>query len=174
MLPPPHPNPESEKCIADKRPPVGRRYRPKLLVHVFIGSRLAKLAEEGDTMTAKDKAINYAGMLFGGVVGTVVALFIYRRTMARAAELEAEAVLAAQGEDGLVGGDEGGYEDADAEESRLMGAGVETDAAALMDEDDISLWGEGDGYTDGWGEEQGGVDEGGKKQGIVAHQTASK
>lgn len=133
--------------------------RPKLLVHVFIGSRLAKIAEEGDTMTAKDKAINYAGMLFGGIVGTTVALVIYRRTMARAAELEAEAVLAAQGEDGLAGGD-GRFEDG--EDSQLLRAGAEADAAALMDDDDISLWAEGDGYTDGWDEEQG-VDERGKK-----------
>jgi hypothetical protein len=104
-------------------------------------------------MTAKDKAINYAGMLFGGIVGTVVGLVIYRRTMARAAELEAEAALAAQGEDGLREG-EGSFEDT--EESHLMSrGGAEADAAELMDEDDISLWGEGDGYTDGWDEEQG-------------------
>ncbi|OIW34861.1 hypothetical protein CONLIGDRAFT_28333 [Coniochaeta ligniaria NRRL 30616] len=124
---------------------------PKLLVHVFIGSRLAKLAEEGDTMSAGDKAINYASMAFGGLVGTAVGLIIYRRTMARAAELEAEAALAAQGEEGVVAGE--GYEDT--EESLLMRSGAEADAAALMDEDDISLWGEDNGYTDGWDEEQG-------------------
>ncbi|KAJ9164946.1 TLG2-vesicle protein, partial [Coniochaeta hoffmannii] len=136
---------------------------PKLFVHVFIGSRLAKIAEEGDKMTAGDKAINYAGMLVGGIVGTVVGLVIYRRTMARAAELEAEALAAAQGEDGLGEGD-GIYNDT--EESVLLRDGGEADAAALMDEDDISLWGEGDGYTDGWDEEQGGggeADKGGKK-----------
>ncbi|KAH8905441.1 hypothetical protein BR93DRAFT_970231 [Coniochaeta sp. PMI_546] len=127
---------------------------PKLLVHVFIGSRLAKLAEEGDTMSAGDKAINYAGMLFGGLVGTAVGLIIYRRTMARAAELEAEALAAAQGEDGGVLLAAEGYEDT--EESLLMRSGAEADAAALMDEDDISLWGEDNGYTDGWDEEQGG------------------
>jgi len=114
-------------------------------------------------MTAGDKAINYAGMLVGGIVGTVVGLVIYRRTMARAAELEAEALAAAQGEDGLGEGD-GIYNDT--EESVLLRDGGEADAAALMDEDDISLWGEGDGYTDGWDEEQGGggeADKGGKK-----------
>jgi hypothetical protein len=113
-------------------------------------------------MTAGDKAVNYAGMLFGGIVGTAVGLIIYRRTMARAAELEAEAALAAGGGEDRAAAREGagGYEDA--EDSVLLGNGGEADAAALMDEDDISLWGEGDGYTDGWDEEQG-VTEGGKK-----------
>ncbi|KAB5580320.1 hypothetical protein GE09DRAFT_1081744 [Coniochaeta sp. 2T2.1] len=129
---------------------------PKLLVHVFIGSRLAKLAEEGDTMSSGDKAINYASMAVGGIVGTVVGWVIYRRTMARAAELEAEALAAAGGEEGGVlagGGADGGYEDS--EESLLMRSGADQDAAVLMDDDDISLWGENEGYTDGWDEEQG-------------------
>lgn len=117
-------------------------------------------------MSAGDRAINYASMAFGGLVGTAVGLIIYRRTMARAAELEAEAALAgARAEEGgvLLPGAEG-YEDTEAaEDSLLMGSGVDQDAAALMDEDDISLWGEEQGYTDRWDEEQGGGDKAVKK-----------
>ena len=131
--------------------------RPKLAVHVFIGSRLALLAESGDKMSAGDRAINYASMFFGGVLGFTVGLIIYRRTMARAAELAATEGLEDGGEEGIDGLGEGedGYEDG--ENSRLVrgGAAVDADAAELMDPDDISLWGaeDGDGYHDGWDEE---------------------
>ncbi|KAK1769658.1 putative tlg2-vesicle protein of 38 kda protein [Phialemonium atrogriseum] len=150
---------------------------PKLLVHVFIGSRLALLAEEGDTMTAGDRAVNYAGMLLGGLVGLAVGLVIYRRTMARAAELaledddpDAAAAAAALGFTGEEGEEEDEEEGGGREEgARLLrgssaaGAGAggpdasELDAAALMDDDDISLWeaeGVEGGYRDSWDEEE--------------------
>ncbi|UPK90165.1 hypothetical protein LCI18_001100 [Fusarium solani-melongenae] len=116
---------------------------PKLLVHVFIGSRIALLAEKGDTMTAGDKAINYLSMLIGATVGLVVGLVIYRRTMARAAQLAREdgldpAALATT-EEG-----EAGYMDSD--NSPLMDP---EDAAVLMSDDDISLW-ERDGLENGY------------------------
>ena len=60
-------------------------------------------------MTAGDKAINYISMFIGGAVGLAVGLVIYRRTMARAAELAREEGLdsaALSVEEGL-----GGYED---------------------------------------------------------------
>lgn len=99
-------------------------------------------------MTAGDKAINYAGMAFGGIVGTVVGLLIYRRTMARAAELEAEDAGIDGQDDGVAGDDE------EREESALMRAsGADADAAALMDDDDISLWETEGGYRDSWDEE---------------------
>ncbi|KAI0482827.1 hypothetical protein GGR56DRAFT_209155 [Xylariaceae sp. FL0804] len=60
---------------------------PKLLVHVFIGSRLAALAEQGGDMSFGDRAVNYLSMLLGGLLGTAVGLVIYRRTMRRADEL---------------------------------------------------------------------------------------
>ncbi|EEU46448.1 uncharacterized protein NECHADRAFT_100079 [Fusarium vanettenii 77-13-4] len=116
---------------------------PKLLVHVFIGSRIALLAEKGDTMTAGDKAINYLSMLIGATVGLVVGLVIYRRTMARAAELAREEGLdpaaLATTEEG-----EAGYLDSD--NSPLMDP---EDAAVLMSDDDISLW-ERDGLENGY------------------------
>lgn len=119
---------------------------PKLLVHVFIGSRIALLAEKGDRMTAGDKAINYLSMLIGASVGIAVGLVIYRRTMARAAQLARDdgldpTALATTAEEG-----EAGYLDSD--NSPLMDP---EDAAVLMSDDDISLWerdGLGNGYHD--------------------------
>ncbi len=116
-------------------------------------------------MSAGSRAINYAFIIGGGILGFVVGLVIYRRTMARAAELALE-----EGEGpGPAGGaageedDENGTEFADApsEEGRLMQDidMMDPDAAALaMDDDDISLW-ETDGidggaaYRDSWDEE---------------------
>lgn len=128
---------------------------PKLLVHVFIGSRLALLAEEGDKMSARDRAINLASMIIGALLGFVMGLVIYRRTMARAEELARE-----EGDDvngGLLTttGEEG------AGDHLEEGAGMvdPDDAALTMDDDDISLWeAEGAGerrYRDSWDEEAG-------------------
>lgn len=130
---------------------------PKLLVHVFIGSRLALLAESGDSMSVGGKVVNYLSMLLGSVLGMALGLFIYRRTMARAKELAREEAaangLVADGDD--IDGDELDY--ADLEEGVLGGrrqqqhqqqAG-EADEAALMDGDDISLW-ETDGPEGGY------------------------
>ncbi|KAM0241112.1 hypothetical protein ACHAPO_001914 [Fusarium lateritium] len=106
---------------------------PKLLVHVFIGSRLALLAEKGDKMSAGSKAINYLSMLLGGAVGLGVGLIIYRRTMARAEELAQQEGLNPAGASVEEG--EAGY--ADSDNSPLMDP---DDAAVLMSDDDISLW----------------------------------
>ena len=65
---------------------------PKLFIHVFIGSRLAAIAKSGEEMSAGDRAVNYAGIAIGAVVGAGTGWYIYRQTMARAAELEAEDV----------------------------------------------------------------------------------
>ncbi|KAF7549340.1 hypothetical protein G7046_g8374 [Stylonectria norvegica] len=125
---------------------------PKLLVHVFIGSRLALIIEKGDTMTVAEKAVNYVSMFIGGAVGLTVGLIIYRRTMARASELAREEVLGATAEEG-----EAGYEDGDSQ--TLMDP---EDAAVLMSDDDISLWDrQEDSYRD---EEEDNDDESGKKK----------
>jgi hypothetical protein len=63
---------------------------PKLLIHVFIGSRLAVIARTGDKMTATDRLVNYSSIAIGAVVGAFTGWYIYRKTMARAQELEAE------------------------------------------------------------------------------------
>lgn len=121
---------------------------PKLLVHVFIGSRLAALAEN-DNMSAGDRAINYISMLLGGAVGMVVGLIIYRRTMARAQELALEEGV----DNGGVLDPDGdlGYGDLDEGVAGGRNYRGETDAAALMDEDALSLWdteGDDGGYRD--------------------------
>ncbi|RYP54953.1 hypothetical protein DL768_000269 [Monosporascus sp. mg162] len=118
---------------------------PKLLVHVFIGSRLAMLAESGDKMTVGDKAVNYLSMLVGSVVGLVVGLVVYRRTMARAEQLAREELEAGTGGgpvgDGRLGDDYGDLEEGIVA-AQLLG---EADEAALMSDDDISLWAREDG-----------------------------
>lgn len=119
---------------------------PKLLVHVFVGSRLALLAEEGDRMGLGDRLVNYLSMAFGVLLGAGVGYFIYRRTMDRAAEIaRGDAAAAGAGggrplEEGgrALGGRRGDYADEDGEGARLMDP---NEAAALMvDDDDISLW----------------------------------
>ncbi|PNP42756.1 hypothetical protein TGAMA5MH_05498 [Trichoderma gamsii] len=120
---------------------------PKLLIHVFIGSRLAIIAEAGDSMTLRDKMVNYASMIIGGAIGAAAGIIIYRRTMARAAELareEATVIIAA--EEG-----EGGYEDTD---DTLLDP---EDAAHAMGDDDVSLWDTqvDDGWGDAYDDEEG-------------------
>lgn len=117
---------------------------PKLLVHVFIGSRLALLAEKGDEMGFGDKLVNYLSMGVGGLVGAGVGYFIYRRTMARAAELaREEAETGRPFEEGRTRTDYADEDGAGGEDARLMDP---NDAAALMvDDDDISLWDQDNG-----------------------------
>ena len=63
---------------------------PKLFIHVFIGSRLAKIAKNKGEMSAGTKALNWASIIFFGLLGASVGWFIYRKTMQRARELETE------------------------------------------------------------------------------------
>lgn len=65
---------------------------PKLLVHVFIGSRLAVIARTREKMTMGDRAINYGSIALGAIIGGLTGFYIYQKTMARAKELEAEEV----------------------------------------------------------------------------------
>ncbi|KMP00520.1 TLG2-vesicle protein of 38 kDa [Coccidioides immitis RMSCC 2394] len=63
---------------------------PKLLVSAFIGSRLRILAQSGEEMSAGTKAVNIISIVVGVCVGIFTGWYIYKRTLARAAELEAE------------------------------------------------------------------------------------
>ena len=79
---------------------------PKLLIHIFIGSRLAAIAKSGGKMDSGTKAINWASIIGGAIIGAVTGWLIYRRyqfpqrhfepplmlfrTVARSQQLEAE------------------------------------------------------------------------------------
>jgi len=127
---------------------------PKLLIHVFIGSRMASIADgHQDSST---KIINYVSITLGMAVGAAAGWIIYRRTMTRAAQLEREEEETLRAS-GLPIPGEGrpsrGYSDGPAREQDDV----------LMGEDDISLWenetdapvvGE-DGYRDDFTDDEG-------------------
>lgn len=46
---------------------------PKLLIAIFIGSRLAAIARSGNKMDKGTKAINWASIIFGVLLGAVCA-----------------------------------------------------------------------------------------------------
>lgn len=123
---------------------------PKLLVHVFIGSRISLLVEQDASMPASTKALNYISMLLSAAVGTAVGYIIYRRTMARAAEIARESAQ----EEGLasprLGADEGYLDQGDPGD---VLAGV----------DDISLWDGDGGYRDEGEVSPGGFSDGSGK-----------
>jgi uncharacterized membrane protein YdjX (TVP38/TMEM64 family) len=123
---------------------------PKLLIHVFIGSRLASLAEN-KKMDSSIKAINYASIIIGAVLGAAVGWIIYQRTMIRARDLETEELEAARGASSpSLSRERSSYSDGGVDDS-------ETDAAALMNDDDISLWDNDDrdeGYTDNFTDDE--------------------
>ena len=79
----------------------------KLLIPIFIGTRLAVIAKSGEKMDARTKAINWISILGGFLLGAVTGWLIYRkyrfpirvqirtwltdsRTKARAREIESE------------------------------------------------------------------------------------
>jgi len=63
---------------------------PKLMLHIFIGSQLEKIAESGGKMDPKTKAISYLSIAIGAIAGVVTGWFMYKKTKERAAQLEAE------------------------------------------------------------------------------------
>lgn len=111
---------------------------PKLLIHVFIGSRLADLVERGEKMDTAAKIVNYISIFGGGLLGLCLGYYIYQRTMVRARQLELEEDEALIGASGIGDGRDG-YFDPDLNEELAEG----------MDDDDISLWDNDDaGYRD--------------------------
>ena len=87
-------------------------------------------------MSFGDKLINWIGMLVGAAIGFGIGYIIYRRTMARAAELAREdEQLGNAAEEGHAGGNSvGGFYDS---EPTMMDP---EDAAELLDDDDLSMW----------------------------------
>lgn len=62
---------------------------PKLLLPVFVGARLAELARDGSHMDARTKAVSYLSIVISIAAGVAAGAIMYRKTQARAAELEA-------------------------------------------------------------------------------------
>lgn len=63
---------------------------PKLMLHIFIGSQLEKIAESKGKMDPKTKALSYVSIAIGAVAGIATGWFMYKKTKERAAQLEAE------------------------------------------------------------------------------------
>lgn len=63
---------------------------PKLLIAIFIGSRLAVIAKSGEKMDTTTKAINWASIIFGVILGGLTGWIIYKRTLARSRQIESE------------------------------------------------------------------------------------
>ncbi|OAL70592.1 golgi apparatus membrane protein tvp38 [Trichophyton violaceum] len=63
---------------------------PKFLVPTFIGSRLRILSEDGGEMSTGSKAVNIISILVSVAAGVFTGWYIYKRTLARAKQLEAE------------------------------------------------------------------------------------
>ncbi|KAI5809326.1 hypothetical protein BZA77DRAFT_180572 [Pyronema omphalodes] len=92
---------------------------PKLLIHTWIGHRLAVLAAADEKMDRKTKMVNYGTIVAGLLLGAVTGWVIWRRTMKRAAMLEAAERERLNQEQGLLQGQE--YEDLVEEERDLEG-----------------------------------------------------
>lgn len=106
---------------------------PKLLIHVFVGSRLAVIAEEGGKMDLTTKIVNYASIIGFGILGVAIGYLIYQKTVDRARQIEEEENQALHASPGRERGSY--FED-------LEQGAEETDT--LVDDefgdDDISLW----------------------------------
>ncbi|KAL8781577.1 MAG: hypothetical protein Q9213_005927 [Squamulea squamosa] len=64
---------------------------PRLIIPIFIGTRLAAIARSGEKMDATSKAINWISIIGGLIFGMVTGWLIYKKTTARAQQLEADA-----------------------------------------------------------------------------------
>lgn len=52
---------------------------PKLLIHIFIGSRMAAIARSGGKMSAGTKALNWGSIIGGAVIGAFTGWYIYKK-----------------------------------------------------------------------------------------------
>ena len=131
---------------------------PKLLIHVFIGDRLAALMRGGgEGMDPVTKAANYLGIAAGVVVGIATGVVIYRRTVARARQLEAEMLAEEEG----LGGDFEGADDGDGEAElgakpllRQNGSTTQEAGSGLQHPDAFVDEQFDDSYEDAWGHDE--------------------
>jgi len=119
---------------------------PKLLLHIFVGSRLGDIAENGDKMDGKTKAVSYISILIGMIAGALTGYFIYSRTKVRARELEAEETEAAQ--HGGRRSESGNEYNDDPDERRAINALRRDDDVSLHTTYEDDLEGGRPGYSD--------------------------
>lgn len=121
---------------------------PKLALHIFVGSHLGDLAENGDKMDTKTKIVSYISIVVGMVVGIATGYFVYVRTKARAKQLEAEEVSNAR-RSSVVGGPDY-IDDPDEREavSALRRGGDDISLHPTFDDDPEALGGYRDEFTD--------------------------
>jgi uncharacterized membrane protein YdjX (TVP38/TMEM64 family) len=144
---------------------------PKLLLHVFVGTKLGQIAEAGEKMDAKTKAINYATLIIGITLGVVTGYVIYARTKARAMILEAEEIAAARRSSRLASGEYVDEDERDAvealrerqsdvslhttyEDAERMERGAEGYTDESTDEEEMARGRDGDVFGAGDGEEE--------------------
>ena len=63
---------------------------PKLLIAIFVGSRLAVIARSGEKMDTGTKIVNWCSIIVGVMLGILTGYLIYNRTLTRSRELEAQ------------------------------------------------------------------------------------
>lgn len=118
---------------------------PRLLIHVFIGSRLRIIADEGGKMDFKTKVVNWGSIAFGILLGMTTGWIIYRQTRRRARELAEEEGREGEVEQGTRPFARRVFSD-DPEQERLAMARQE---AAVRRRDDVNLHDqEEDNYRD--------------------------
>jgi uncharacterized membrane protein YdjX (TVP38/TMEM64 family) len=109
---------------------------PKLMLHIWIGHRLAVLAAAEQKMDAKTKALNYGSIIGGIVIGLATGWIIYKRTLHRARQLEAEERAEAQ-ESLLRTEDEDVYEDLRSEVAEDLGGILMGDETSDEESEDL-------------------------------------
>lgn len=103
---------------------------PKLLIHVFIGSRLANLAGDAE-LDSKARIINYLSLTFGIVLGVVTGVIIYRQTSARVKIIEEQRRLVEQESNDRR---RGGYLNMDVDDGLIDDENMEERAIRLASE----------------------------------------
>ncbi|KUL92244.1 hypothetical protein ZTR_02329 [Talaromyces verruculosus] len=121
---------------------------PKFMVPAFIGSRIRILSENNEEMSAGSKAINVISIIVSVSIGVATGIYIYRRTLARAKELEAEeraGIRRSIQEDHAAGRPHGDFsDDPDANAAAKTLARDEEAQLGYYDEDNIDIDVEGD------------------------------
>ncbi|KAF2717442.1 hypothetical protein K431DRAFT_288573 [Polychaeton citri CBS 116435] len=124
---------------------------PKHMLGVFVGAQVAKIADTDEKMSLTAKAASYIGIFIGVAAGIATGYFMYIKTKARAEELEAEEVAAAQGgrRSSVVGPGEGYADDPEeAEAVNILRGDDDISLHPAYADDDYDSEGAGAGYRD--------------------------